>query len=288
MERRQASQAAKTKVDVSMAAAIEHAAAGMMNSTWKFFLPDSDRPPPPPKPHGADDETLLDIIGEQIEFLHRSYEGRCWYWEVLETIRRLLLTAVVSIVDAGSNDQVIFSIVIAVSYMKLYAYFQPFADKKDDMLQEIAQYQIFFTLFIALILRGQLLVGDVWIIGMDAVLIVLNSVTPIVAVSVIIEVNRSVFGERKPGRGMRDRLNGAAGRGRAAVSDMYNVVQTSRTGRAIEAGLYRWGIWKLDPRILDKYKYEGPELPPGYGESRDLEDDLGLRPVSTKRRLKRP
>ena len=279
MQRRQAMDATKSKPDASMAAAIEHAASGMMQSTWKFFLPDSDKPPPP-KPVG-DDERIIDIIGEQIEFLHRSYEGRCWYWEVLETIRRLLLTAVVSIVDAGSNDQVIFSIVIAVAYMKLYAYFQPFADKKDDMLQEIAQYQIFFTLFIALILRGQLLIGDVWITGMDAVLIVLNSVTPIVALSFIIELNRAIFGEKKKrSDGLRAQLNARMARGRAAVSDAVTVVQSTKTYAAVEHRLYRWGILKLDPSILDKYKYEGPELPPGYGERRDLADDLGLRQVS--------
>ena len=57
--------ATKSKPDASMAAAIEHAASGMMQSTWKFFLPDSDKPPPP-KPVG-DDERIIDIIGEQIE-----------------------------------------------------------------------------------------------------------------------------------------------------------------------------------------------------------------------------
>jgi len=37
--------------------------------------------------------------------------------------------------------------------MKLYAFFQPYIDDRHDELQEIAQYQVFFTLFIALLIR---------------------------------------------------------------------------------------------------------------------------------------
>ena len=42
------------------------------------------------------------ITSKEIEFLHKAYEGRFWYWEVLETVRRLLLTAVLSVVTAGT------------------------------------------------------------------------------------------------------------------------------------------------------------------------------------------
>jgi hypothetical protein len=38
------------------------------------------------------------ITLKEIQFLHKAHEGRCWYWEVVETIRRLLLTAVLSVV----------------------------------------------------------------------------------------------------------------------------------------------------------------------------------------------
>jgi hypothetical protein len=41
------------------------------------------------------------ITLKEIQFLHKAYEGRCWYWEVVETIRRLLLTAVLSVVTVG-------------------------------------------------------------------------------------------------------------------------------------------------------------------------------------------
>jgi hypothetical protein len=39
---------------------------------------------------------------QEIDFLHKAYEGRCWYWEIVETVRRLLLTAVLSVVTVGT------------------------------------------------------------------------------------------------------------------------------------------------------------------------------------------
>lgn len=41
------------------------------------------------------------ITADEINFLHKQYEPGYWYWEVVETIRRLLLTAVIAIVDTG-------------------------------------------------------------------------------------------------------------------------------------------------------------------------------------------
>jgi hypothetical protein len=53
----------------------------------------------------------------------------------------------------GSAAQVVFGILIAVAFMKLYGYFNPLVEDDDDFLQELAQYQVFFTLFIGLLLR---------------------------------------------------------------------------------------------------------------------------------------
>jgi len=272
--------ATKSKPNASMAAAIEHAASGMMQSTWKFFLPDSDKPPPPKLV--GDDERIIDIIGEQIEFLHRSYEGRCWYWEVLETIRRLLLTAVVSIVDAGNPDQIIFGIFMSVCFMKLYAYFQPFADKKDDMLQELAQYQIFFTQFASLILRGQLLQGTLWMLGMDVILIVLNSVTPMVAIALIVEVRYSFADRAKIASTLDNARRSTVYRVRDSVLAVGGAVQNTTTWAAVEKKLFQWGVLRRDPSVLERYRETNRAALASvqtYNPRASLADDLGLVPV---------
>jgi hypothetical protein len=42
------------------------------------------------------------ITPKEIYFLHQAYEPQFWYWEIVETGRRLLLTAVISIVATGT------------------------------------------------------------------------------------------------------------------------------------------------------------------------------------------
>jgi hypothetical protein len=51
------------------------------------------------------------ITPREIKLLFRSYKEKYWYWEVIETMRRILLTGVVSIVARGESsiaDHVIF------------------------------------------------------------------------------------------------------------------------------------------------------------------------------------
>ncbi len=62
---------------------------------------------------------FLRSLGGEIEFLHRSYVGRLWYWEVVETLRRLMLTAVLSVVAVGSSAQTVFGLFIALVFMKV-------------------------------------------------------------------------------------------------------------------------------------------------------------------------
>ena len=53
----------------------------------------------------------------------------------------------------GSAAQIVWGIFISLVYIKLYGYYRPFKNLDDDILQEMAQYQVFITLFIALLLR---------------------------------------------------------------------------------------------------------------------------------------
>jgi hypothetical protein len=57
---------------------------------------------------GDSDKMILSnlITPREITFLFRSYKGKYWYWEIVETLRRLLLTGVVSIVTRGLSFSV--------------------------------------------------------------------------------------------------------------------------------------------------------------------------------------
>ncbi len=60
---------------------------------------------------------------EPLKFLFSAYEPRYWYWEVIETVRRVLLTGVLVLIHQGSNLQMVVAIVISLVFLKLYGYF---------------------------------------------------------------------------------------------------------------------------------------------------------------------
>ena len=87
------------------------------------------------------------ITCEHLVFLHKAYEPKYWYWEIIETVRRLFFTAILVITPMAPNVQIVGTIILSVIFMKLYGYYKPYKADSDDILQETAQYQVFFTLF---------------------------------------------------------------------------------------------------------------------------------------------
>jgi hypothetical protein len=54
----------------------------------------------------------------------------------------------------GSPGQIVFALFIALVYIKLYSAYAPYQEDDDDFLQEMAQYQVFIVLFIALLVQA--------------------------------------------------------------------------------------------------------------------------------------
>ena len=116
----------------------------------------------------------------RLRFLYDSYECTSWWFEVFETWRKLMLTSGLIFFSpgerrlrdseakvcqglgvltlfasrvAGSASQIIVSILICLLSMRVYSGYKPFIYETDDKLAETAQWQLFFTLFGALMLR---------------------------------------------------------------------------------------------------------------------------------------
>jgi hypothetical protein len=116
---------------------------------------------------------------QRLSFLWDAYEPQYWYWEVVETTRRLMLTAVLSVCGAGSSAQSIFAVLLGLLYIKLYGFYAPYDADGDDILAETGQFQIFFTFLGALIYQNSLL-GSQWNVHVSVALIVINAVITMV------------------------------------------------------------------------------------------------------------
>mmetsp|Transcript_108 Transcript_108/g.237 ORF Transcript_108/g.237 Transcript_108/m.237 type:complete len:159 (+) Transcript_108:432-908(+) len=88
-----------------------------------------------------------------IFFLYNSYEPRCCYFEVIETVRKLFLTGGLIFFNPGTGSQIVFSLLISLASMRVYANYSPFIQRYHDLTAEFSQWSLFFVLFAALLIR---------------------------------------------------------------------------------------------------------------------------------------
>ena len=108
---------------------------------------------------GGNKNTLrsMSAPAARLSFLWAAFKPQYWYWEVVETSRRLMLTAILSVTGAGSSQQAVLALLLAIFYIKLYNYYSPYEERQSDITAEIGQYQILFTFLGALITMDSLL-----------------------------------------------------------------------------------------------------------------------------------
>jgi hypothetical protein len=95
------------------------------------------------------------ITHEEIKFLWSNYLPKFWYWEVVETIRRLLLTGVLSIIYEGTSLQIVVGMTISLCFVYVYDHCRPYPKQEHNLLQEVAEYVVLLFLLGALLLRTQ-------------------------------------------------------------------------------------------------------------------------------------
>ena len=81
---------------------------------------------------------LRDSRVTELTFLFEAFEPRCWYFESVECLRRLMLTGMLVFVPAGTFQIVVASL-IAMAFMVIYGVVAPFIDQKADNLATFAQ-----------------------------------------------------------------------------------------------------------------------------------------------------
>ena len=86
--------------------------------------------------------------------LFDAYEPRCLYYELVETSRRLLLTAVLIVTAPGSLSQIVLGFVASVFYGLLGKHHMPFVDEADDSFANWGQMAVGAVAFQAILLHA--------------------------------------------------------------------------------------------------------------------------------------
>ena len=86
--------------------------------------------------------------------LYIQYEGRYYWWEVAEMIKKMLLTGGLVLLAPGSTAQILVGVLITLVYFSCVMKLEPYEDFNDDVLQTISTVQILMTLLMGFALRS--------------------------------------------------------------------------------------------------------------------------------------
>lgn len=106
-----------------------------------------------PQEQPQEPENTNFVGNDEIKFLYCNYKPEFWYFEVVETGRRLLLTGVLSTIGVGTVYQIAIGMVISLTFVWVYDHFDPYLNETNYFLQDLAQYLIVLTLVASMLLR---------------------------------------------------------------------------------------------------------------------------------------
>ena len=96
---------------------------------------------------------------QRFKFLYEEYEPRCWWFAVVELIRRLYLTGLLAFFGSDeeptTTTQTSLGLLGAFVYFVVISHFDPYIEQSDDTLAKVAAIQVVLTFFGATMLQAR-------------------------------------------------------------------------------------------------------------------------------------
>lgn len=90
---------------------------------------------------------------QHLKFFYQDYTDDCWFWEIVECLKRFSLTGASLFLFPGTLLQIICSIILVLMYAILVGRVRPFAVAAHNTQAVLANYMLVFSLFLALLLK---------------------------------------------------------------------------------------------------------------------------------------
>ncbi|XP_044184238.1 uncharacterized protein LOC114974603 [Acropora millepora] len=140
-------------------------------------------------------------VVEGLRFIYENYNERSWYWEIVETIRKLILTSGLSLIGTEGRTYIGMAAVASGFYAVAYAQAQPIVDKFEHQLQLVSLVATFFNLSVGVLLRipsemvDYSIEKDKGAIGITIVLVAANvMVIGLVLVRFLVSLFKNLYG----------------------------------------------------------------------------------------------
>ncbi|KAG6975832.1 hypothetical protein JG688_00001980 [Phytophthora aleatoria] len=92
-------------------------------------------------------------VQARLGFIYAEYTHDYWWFEVVDLSRKLFLSGVIVFVENGSVEQVLLALAVCLTTMWFLLYFQPYDGYSDNLIASITQLQLFFTLWLGVMIR---------------------------------------------------------------------------------------------------------------------------------------
>ena len=90
-----------------------------------------------------------------IERVIQNVELKCYWFEVIECLRKAMLVGMTVLIQQGSYQQLIVGAVISTFMLAVVAYFVPYKHFTDDLLAQLCQLVVLLNLLMAMLLKGR-------------------------------------------------------------------------------------------------------------------------------------
>jgi hypothetical protein len=90
-----------------------------------------------------------DVSLRPTRFLWRTYTPQMYYWEVVECMRRLLLTGAIVFIKPGTRAQVTVACILAMVSLTIALHCRPHADSLDGRIYTVGAMIIFLSMFLS-------------------------------------------------------------------------------------------------------------------------------------------
>ena len=80
----------------------------------------------------------LHSVARGLRFFYENYSDNCWFWEIVELARKVLLTSALLLADAQSRTYIGSAAIVSGLYTVLFAWYKPIKDSSEHWLQLIS------------------------------------------------------------------------------------------------------------------------------------------------------
>jgi hypothetical protein len=78
------------------------------------------------------------VVLSSLRFLYENYSQKCWFWEILELVRKMFFSSILILMNAESRNSLGLTAMLSGLYSVLFALYKPIEDMFEHWLQLIS------------------------------------------------------------------------------------------------------------------------------------------------------